>query len=87
MVFRYSWIAGAAGLLFVLYQLNGLLKPTVDGPAWQLVVVAALILGVALTWTAMAYRLPTWLAIVINLMAASIAIARVAAPETTFALL
>ncbi|MCP3974569.1 MAG: transglutaminase domain-containing protein [bacterium] len=35
----------------------------------------------------MAYRLPTWLAIVINLMAASIAIARVAAPETTFALL
>ena len=79
MAFRYSWLAGAAALLFVLYQLNDLLKPTVDGPPWQLVVVAALVLGVALTWTALAYRLPTWVAVVINAFAATIAIARVAA--------
>jgi len=87
MVFRNSWIAGTAALLFVLYQLNGLLRPTVDGPAWQLVVVAALILGVAITWTVLAYRLPTWVAVVINGVAAMVAAARVAAPDTTFALL
>ncbi len=87
MAFRYSWLAGSAALLFVLYQLNGLLKSSVDGAPWQLVVVAALVLGVAITWTALAYRLPTWLTVVINAAAAVIAIARVSAPETTWALL
>jgi len=87
MAFRYSWLAGSAALLFVLYQLNGLLKSTVDGTPWQLVVVAALVLGVAITWTALAYRLPTWLTVLINALAAVIAIARVSAPETTWALL
>jgi hypothetical protein len=87
MAYRYSWLAGTAALLFVLYQLNGLLKSTVDGTPWQLVVVAALILGVAITWTALAYRLPTWLAVIVNAIAAVIAIARVSAPETTWALL
>ena len=87
MVFRYSWLAGAAALLFVLYQLNGLLRPTVEGPPWQLIIVAALILGVAITWTALSYRVPTWLVVVINAVAAVIAVARVSAPETTFALL
>lgn len=87
MAFRYSWLAGTVALLFVLYQLNGLLKSTVDGTPWQLVVIAALVLGVAITWTALAYRLPTWLAVIINALAAVIAIARVSAPETTWALL
>jgi len=87
MVFRYSWLAGSTALLFVLYQLNGLLRPTVEGPPWQLVVVAALVLGVAITWTVIAYRLPTWVAVVINGVAALIAAARVSAPETTLALL
>ncbi|NND02285.1 MAG: hypothetical protein HKN91_05810, partial [Acidimicrobiia bacterium] len=87
MVFRYSWVAGAAALLFVLYQLNGLLRPTVEGPPWQLIIVAALVLGVAITWTALSYRVPTWLVVVINAVAAVIAVARVSAPETTFALL
>lgn len=87
MVFRHSWVAGAAALLFVLYQLNGLLRPSTGGPPWQLIVVAALVLGVAITWTALAYQLPTWVAIGINAAAAMIAVARVSAPETTFALL
>lgn len=87
MVFRYSWIAGAGSLLFLLYQLNGLLRPTVDGPPWQLIVVAALVLGIAMTWTVLAYRMQTWVAIVVNAVAATIAVARVAAPDTTFLLL
>jgi len=87
MVYRYSWIAGSAALLYVLYQLNGLLRPTVEGPPWQLVIVAALVLGVIITWTAVSYRLSTWLAIVINGAAALVAVARVSAPETTVALI
>ena len=87
MVYRYSWIAGAGALLFVLYQLNGLLRPTIEGPPWQLVVVAALILGVVITWAALSYRMPTWMVILINAVAAVIAIGRVSAPETTVGLL
>ena len=52
MVYRLSWLAGAASLIFALSGLSGLLRPTNDGTKWQFIVVAALVLGATITWTA-----------------------------------
>lgn len=87
MAFRYSWPAGIAALFFVLYQLNEWLNPTAAGAPWQLVVLVALALGIVITLTARAYRLPTWLAMLTNAAISLVAVARVAAPDTTWALL
>lgn len=87
MAFRYSWPAGIAALFFVLYQLNEWLNPTAAGAPWQLVVLVALALGIVITLTARAYRLPTWLVMLTNAAISLVAVARVAAPDTTWALL
>ena len=84
MVYRYSWLAGFAVLAFALFELNTLLRPTLDGPPWQFVVLAGLVLGVVITWTALTYRLRTLLVVLANAGAAFIALVRIAAPETTF---
>ena len=83
MVYRNSWIAGLTSLAFAFFMLNGLLRPTLSGVPWQLVVLAAIVLGLVLTWTALSYRVPTWGVIVLNFVFATIALVRVAAPDTT----
>ena len=83
MVYRNSWLAGLAALAFAFAQLNRLLLPTVGGVLWQYLVLAALALGIIVTWTALTYRLKTWLVVLLNAGAALLAIARVATPETT----
>jgi len=87
MVYRYSWLAGIASLLFAFAGLNQLLRPTVTGPPWQPVVLAGLVLGIAITWAALSFRVHILLAVAINAVAMVIATARVAAPETTTLLL
>lgn len=87
MVYRFSWLAGAAALLFAFTGLSGLLRPTASGTKWQFIVVAALILGATITWTALSYRAHPVLVIGVNLAALVVAIARIAAPETTRGLL
>ncbi len=87
MVYRLSWLAGAASLLFALSGLGGLLRPTNDGTQWQLIVLAALILGATVTWTALSYRAHPIIVVALNLLGISIAVARIAAPETTSALM
>ena len=83
MVYRNSWLAGLVALLFAFVQLDNLILPTRDGVLWQYMVVAALALGIIISWTALTYRLKTWLVVVINAAAAFIAITRVATPDTT----
>jgi transglutaminase-like putative cysteine protease len=83
MVYRNSWIAGLASLAFAFFMLNGLLRSTLSGIPWQFVVLAAIVLGLVLTWTALSYRVPTWGVIVLNAVLATIALVRVAAPDTT----
>jgi transglutaminase-like putative cysteine protease len=87
MVYRFSWLAGAAAVLFALSGLTGLLRPTADGTRWQFIVIAALILGATITWTALTYRAHPIIVVVLNLVALTIAIARIAAPETMSGLL
>lgn len=83
MVYRNSWLAGFAALIFAFFQLNGLIRSTADGVAWQYIVIAALVLGMIITWTALTYRLKTWIVVLLNAGAALIAVVRVVAPETT----
>ncbi len=87
MVYRLSWLAGAASLIYALSGINGLLRPTSNGTKWQFIIIAALILGATITWTALSYRAHPTVVVGLNLVAVGIAVARIAAPETTNTLL
>ena len=87
MVYRNSWLAGFAALLFAFVTLNGLLHNTAQGVPWQVIVLGGLALGIFITSAGLLYRLKTWAVVLINAGAALIAAARVAAPETTWSLL
>ncbi|HHC08920.1 MAG TPA: transglutaminase domain-containing protein, partial [Actinobacteria bacterium] len=54
MVYRYGWLSGAANLLFALFLLDRLLRGSVAGPPWQVVVGGAAVVGGALTWLLLA---------------------------------
>jgi len=87
MVYRYSWIAGLASIGFAFWQLGRLLLPTGSGARWQLVVLSGLIIGLVITWTAVTYRLRTFIVVLINAGALLLAAARFAAPtESVFIL-
>ena len=83
MGYRNSWLAGLAALAFAFVQLDKLILSTREGVLWQYVALAALALGLIITWTAVTYRLKAWLVIAINAAAALVAIVRVATPDTT----
>ncbi len=82
MVYRYTGIAAFATMAFAFTLLNGLLRPTVEGPPWQFVVLAGLALGAVITWTGLTYRMRGWVVSVINVIALAIVSFRIAAPET-----
>jgi len=84
MVHRFSWLAGLAGILFALLRLERLLRSSADGLPWEVVLLAAAILGGALTWASLAYRLPAAAVVVINLAAMLLTVVRVAVPGTTW---
>ena len=81
MVYRYSWVAGLASVGFAFWQLGRLLLPTGSGAKWQLVVLSGLIIGLVVTWTAITYRLRTFIVVLINAAALFLAAARFAAPS------
>ncbi len=87
MVYRFSWIAGIVAMSLALVRLNELLRPTVEGAPWQLVVVAGALLGAVITWTALAYRLNSLLVAALNLVALVVISVRIAVPDTTVWLL
>lgn len=83
MARRLGWLSAAAGLTLALARMGRLLQPnTGEGPPWQLVLVAAAVLGAAFTWTAVAYRLPIWATVLVNAVGVTVAVLRVTAPET-----
>jgi len=84
VVYRYGWLAGIAGGLFALGRLERLLRPSTEGPPWELVVLAAAVLGAALTWAGLAYRLSTVTVAVVNLAALLLTVVRIAVPGTTY---
>jgi len=84
VVYRYSWVAGFAGVGFVVWELNRLLLPTASGIAWQLVVLSGFLIGLIITWTAVSYRVASPWIVAINGAVFVPAVARFASPETAF---
>lgn len=84
MVYRLGWLAGTAGIVFALARAERLLRPSVTGPPWELVVVTAAVLGAVITWAAVVYRVRGAVIALIDLVAVALVGLRVAVPETTW---
>ena len=57
----------ASLLLFVALAVGGLLRPTVAGTSWQMLVLGSALLAAVITWTGLAYRAPLWVVALVNL--------------------
>ncbi|HSQ36838.1 MAG TPA: DUF3488 and transglutaminase-like domain-containing protein [Acidimicrobiia bacterium] len=84
MVYRYGWLAGVAGGLFALARLERLLRPSTGGLPWEVILLAAAVLGGAITWAGLAYRLSSLTVAVVNLAALLLTVVRIAVPATTW---
>ena len=84
MGYRLSWIAGIAGIGLALARAERLLRSSVDGLPWEVVLVTAAILGGTITWAGLAYRLSGRSVAIINAAAAVLAVIRIAVPSTTW---
>jgi transglutaminase-like putative cysteine protease len=82
MVYRFSWLAGTAAILLALTRLNRLMRSSVEGVPWQIILLAAAVLGAIITWTGLAYRLHLGVVAAINVVALGVTVVRVAAPDT-----
>jgi transglutaminase-like putative cysteine protease len=82
MVYRFSWLAGTAAILLALARLNRLMRSSVEGVPWQVILLAAAVLGAVITWTGLAYRLHLGVVAAINAVALGVTVVRVAAPDT-----
>ncbi len=84
MVYRISWLAGIAGIGFALARAERLLRASSSGVPWQVLLVAAVILGGTLTWAGIAYRIRGgWIA-TMNAIAMAITVVRIAVPASTW---
>jgi transglutaminase-like putative cysteine protease/nitrate reductase NapE component len=82
MVYRYSWIAAAAGIALAFWELSFLLLSSTSGTPWQVAIVMATLLGAGITWTALAYRAHAVVVIGVNLAAFILFVGFIVAPET-----
>ena len=82
MVERLVWLTGLGAVLLSLARLGRLLAPQAEGPAWQVVLLAAVILGAVFTWVARSYRLSPALITVVNVTGLFIAVLRITAPSS-----
>ena len=73
MVYRFSWIAGIAGIALALARAERLLRSSVEGLPWELILVTAAILGVTITWAGLSYRLSGRMVAAIDTVAALLA--------------
>lgn len=78
---RNTAIVSSALLFVALVQLGGLLRPTVVGISWQMLVLGAALLAAVITWTGLAYRVPVWVVAVIGLVTYGMIALRVLAAE------
>lgn len=82
MVNRLTWFATAAGLILALLRMERLLRSASQGPPWQLVLIAALLLGGVITWVALSYRASLSGLLIANGIGLVLATIRIAAPDT-----
>ena len=82
VVYRFSWIAGGAAIVLSILRLGRLLRDTESGPPWMLALVAAVVLGAVITWTAVSYRIGLFGVIGANLVGLALSTIRIVAPDT-----
>ena len=82
MVYRYSWIAGLAGIGLAFWELSSLLRDSPSGTSWQVAIIISVLLSMGVTWTALAYRANVWLAMIGNAIAYVLVVGLLVAPDT-----
>jgi transglutaminase-like putative cysteine protease len=88
MVYRLSALAVAGAVLLDLLRLQRLLRPTESAASWEIILIAAVILGGVITWVARAYRIGRVGTIALNVGGILLAVFRIGAPDTlTFGVL
>lgn len=84
MVYRFSWIAGIAGIGLALARAERLLRSSVEGLPWEFILVAAAVLGATITWAGLSYRLSGRTVFAINTTAALLIAVRIAVPSAAW---
>lgn len=82
MVYRLSRLVALLSVALAVVRLGGLLRAAESGPPWQLVLVAAALMGAAVTWLVMNARFATMSYFTANLLAYILAALRITAPDT-----
>lgn len=82
MVYRLSAAAIVGAVLLDLLRLQRLLRPTESAASWEIILIAAVILGGVITWVARAYRVGRIGTLALNLGGMLLAVFRIGAPET-----
>ena len=80
MARRLGWFVGAAGILLVLARLDQVLEPAVDTPDWRLIVPAACLGGILVTWATA--RLSPDRQLAIHLIALLVLLLRITVSDT-----
>lgn len=86
MVYRFSWLAGIAGIGLAFWELSFLLRDSTSGTSWQVAIMVSILLSIGITWTALAYKARVWVAIAANALAYLLVIGLMVAPETLWVL-
>ena len=81
VVYRFSWIAAVAGIGLALARAERLLRSSVDGLPWEVILVTAAVLGATITWAGISYRLSGGVVAAINGVAALLTAVRIAVPS------
>lgn len=84
MVYRFSWIAGIAGIGLALARAERLLRSSIEGMPWELILATAAVLGATITWAGLSYRLSGRTVAAINVVAGVLVMVRIAVPDTTW---
>jgi transglutaminase-like putative cysteine protease len=82
MVERFIWLTGFGAVVLSLARLGRLLQPQTEGPAWQIVLLAAVVLGAVFTWVARSYRVSAPIVVAVNAAGLTVALLRITAPAT-----
>ncbi len=88
MVYRFSRLILLLSVSFTVLRLGNLLRQAESGPPWQLVLIAAFLMGAAITWLVVNARFTTMTFFTANLLGYVLASLRIMAPGTlTFGLI
>ncbi len=84
MVYRFSWIAGIAGIGLALARAERLLRSSIEGLPWELILATTALLGATITWAGLSYRLSGRTVFAINTTGALLVAMRIAVPSAAW---